>query len=75
MQTLCGALNLNGDTEDCAKHIVKVVAENEFCTGRQPIGVCGAAILFVTQRSYEKRTLMEVAQACDMTEATIKENY
>ena len=60
------------DVNSAAKHVAKEITRLQIATGRQPQTIAGVALFMVSQLSTEKKSCLEIAQAVNITEQTIK---
>ncbi|MEF8879073.1 MAG: transcription initiation factor IIB [Candidatus Thermoplasmatota archaeon] len=68
-------LNLNGETKQKARKILKKAKEKELISGKGPISLAAAAIYISSVLTGEKKTQKEIAEIANVTEVTIRNRY
>jgi len=72
---LASTLELSRDVQIRAVEIVEAAAEEGLHSGKAPAGLAGAALYAASRLCEEERTQREVADAANVTEATIRNRY
>ncbi len=68
-------LSLSPNVQYLAAKIVYLARKMDVASGRGPIGLAAAAVYIASILADEKRTQQEVAEACDVTDVTIRNRY
>jgi transcription initiation factor TFIIB len=71
----CSALRLSDRVQARAIQILRKAKKFEVVSGKGPTGVAAAAIYIASVLCGERRTQREVADACGITEVTIRNRY
>ena len=68
-------LGLDGRVQSVAISIINTALEAGLASGRSPTGMAAAAIYIASVLCGERRTQREVAEACKVTEVTVRNRY
>jgi transcription initiation factor TFIIIB Brf1 subunit/transcription initiation factor TFIIB len=60
------------DVLNAASFVTKQITDLQIATGKQPQTIAGTAIYMVSQLSTDKRGMLEISKALNITEPTIK---
>jgi len=71
----CSELDLNSDTENKVREIIKMAEEKELTYGKSPTGITAAALYIAGYQMNQIRTQREISDVTNVTEVTIRNRY
>jgi transcription initiation factor TFIIB len=71
----CSELDLNSDTENKVREIIKLAEEKELTYGKSPTGITAAALYIAGYQMNQIRTQREISDVTNVTEVTIRNRY
>lgn len=75
IQKFCNELGLRGEVKRYATDIINKAEEKGMISGKGPTGLAAAAIYIASIKESDKRTQVEIAEAADVTEVTVRNRY
>lgn len=68
-------LNLSSKVQYLAAYISWLIKKKELISGRGPLGIAAASVYVASILLDEKKTQQEIAEACNITDVTIRNRY